>query len=73
VKVDKELLTFKDKYDASVAVVLPLLDQIKKTERLIDQIVYALYDLSEAEITLVEARLARPVAVTTSEEANPPD
>ena len=41
-------------YEQSMSVLRPLLDRIHKTDRLIDQIVYQLYGLTEEEIRVVE-------------------
>ena len=43
-------------YTASLAKLLPIKGQLAQTDRLIDQVVYRLYGLSEAEIALVEGR-----------------
>ena len=44
------------RYEQSLAQVLPLKDQLAKTDRLIDQVVYRLYGLTEEEIGVVEGR-----------------
>src|SRR5690606_5393224 len=41
-------------YAASLKVLLPLKDQLAKTDALIDKIVYQLYGLTAAEIELIE-------------------
>jgi len=41
-------------YQASLDVLLPIKDRLQKTDRLIDQIVYKLYGLTEEEIAIVE-------------------
>ena len=43
-------------FDTSIAKLRPLLERIELTNKLIDQIVYKLYGLSEAEIAVVEGR-----------------
>ena len=43
-----------EEYEQSMSVLRPLLDRIHKTDRLIDQIVYQLYGLTEEEIRVVE-------------------
>ncbi len=44
------------RYEESLAQVLPLKDQLAKTDRLIDGVVYRLYGLTEEEIGVVEGR-----------------
>lgn len=73
INVDQEIVTIKRRYDASVAIVQPLLDQVNTTDRLINRIVYALYGLNEDEIALVETRIARPQAVSSDENGDPSD
>jgi hypothetical protein len=46
--------TIKAEFDKSVAKLKPLLEHIDLTDKLIDQIVYKLYGLTEAEIAVVE-------------------
>ncbi|MEZ4556562.1 MAG: hypothetical protein R2854_08965 [Caldilineaceae bacterium] len=41
-------------YEASLAVLLPIKEQLAATDTLIDQIVYKLYGLTDAEIELIE-------------------
>ena len=48
--------TVRSEFDTSVARLNPILEAIDLTDRLIDQIVYRLYGLSEAEIAIVEQR-----------------
>lgn len=43
-------------YQATLSVLLPIKEKLKKTDTLIDQIVYRLYGLTDAEIALVEGR-----------------
>lgn len=43
-------------YQATLNTLLPIKEKLKKTDALIDQIVYKLYGLTEAEIALVEGR-----------------
>ncbi len=73
IKVDDAIVTIKEHYDASTAVVLNLLDQVEITDSLINRIVYALYGLNEDEIALVEARLAGPQALSNNEDENADD
>jgi len=44
----------RQEYEASVETLRPLEDALEKTDRLIDQIVYALYGLTDEEIAIVE-------------------
>ncbi len=44
------------RYEESLGRVLPLKEQLKKTDRLIDLVVYRLYGLTEEEIGVVEGR-----------------
>ena len=46
------------RFEKSKATILPLESQIAFTDRLIDQLVYRLYGLTEAEVQLVEAAVA---------------
>jgi hypothetical protein len=48
--------TIRAEFDASVAKLKPILETIELTDKLIDQIVYKLYSLTEAEIAVVEGR-----------------
>ena len=41
-------------FDASVAKLQPLMERIAETDKLIDQIIYRLYWLTEEEIKIVE-------------------
>jgi hypothetical protein len=43
-------------YETSLGNLLPIKQKLASTDRLIDQIVYALYDLTEEEIAVVEGR-----------------
>jgi len=43
-------------YEKSLETLLPIKEQLAKTDRLIDQIVYKLYGLTEAEIDIVEGK-----------------
>ena len=47
--------TIKIEYQKSLAKLLPLKEKLRKTDWLIDQIVYKLYGLTEEEIKLVES------------------
>lgn len=73
INVDQEIVTIKRRYDASIAIVQPLLDQMNITDNLINRIVYALYGLNEDEIALVETRIARPQAVSSDENDDSTD
>jgi len=44
----------KTEYERSLSKLLPLKEKLQKTDRLIDQIVYKLYGLTEEEIGIVE-------------------
>ena len=46
----------KKEYEASLAVLLPLKARLTATDRLIDQVVYRLYGLTQEEIAVVEGR-----------------
>jgi hypothetical protein len=46
-------------FDASLAKLQPLMERIRQTDGLIDQIVYKLYGLTEEEIGIVEGKEAR--------------
>jgi len=46
--------TIKQEYEKSLSRLLPLKEKLRKTDYLIDQIVYKLYGLSEEEIKIVE-------------------
>ena len=46
----------KTEYEKSLSRLLPIKDNLRKTDWLIDQIVYKLYGLTEEEIKLVEAQ-----------------
>ena len=48
--------SLKKEYEASLAVLLPLKAGLAATDRLIDQVVYQLYGLTEEEIAVVEDR-----------------
>ncbi len=43
-------------FEGSLAKLLPLLERIRRTDELIDAIVYRLYGLTEEEIEIVEGR-----------------
>ncbi len=51
----KALSKIKNEHESSMSILAPLLADIHATDRLIDQIVYQLYGLTEAEIAIVEA------------------
>ena len=46
--------TFLREHEEAVGALSPVLEALEKTDRLIDQIVYRLYGLSEEEIGVVE-------------------
>lgn len=46
-------------YQDALNILLPIKEKLKKTDELIDQIVYKLYGLTDAEIALIEGRDAR--------------
>lgn len=46
----------RQEYQASLEVLLPIKRRLKQTDRLIDQIVYKLYGLTDEEIAIVEGR-----------------
>jgi len=48
--------TIKTEYEKSLSKLLPLKEKLRKTDWLIDQIVYKLYGLTEEEIKIVEER-----------------
>ncbi len=49
--------TIASEYSAAMKALTPLKDRIKSTDNLIDQIVYRLYGLTDAEIAIVEGRI----------------
>ncbi len=46
----------RQEYEASLDALLPIKQRLKETDRLIDQIVYKLYGLTDEEIAIVEGR-----------------
>ena len=52
-------------YAASLAVLTPIKAQLARTDRLIDQIVYQLYGLTDEEIAIVEGR-GKPLTLNPS-------
>jgi hypothetical protein len=48
--------SLRREYEASLAVLLPVKERLASTDRLIDQVVYRLYGLTEEEIAIVEGR-----------------
>ena len=44
----------KEEFEGSILKLKPLMDRIERTDRLIDQVVYKLYGLSEEEVRVVE-------------------
>ncbi len=48
----------QEEFNVSVGKLAPLLKRIEKTDKLIDQIVYKLYGLTEDEITIVEESIS---------------
>ncbi|MFQ5677190.1 MAG: Eco57I restriction-modification methylase domain-containing protein, partial [bacterium] len=54
---DSKLLSeLENEYEASLATLLPTKEKLARTDRLIDQIVYKLYGLTEEEIAIVEGK-----------------
>lgn len=53
-----ERAELEKQFTASLAKLAPILIQIERTDRLIDQIVYQLYGLTDDEIAIVEGREA---------------
>lgn len=43
-------------YEASLAKLLPIKERLALTDKLIDQVVYKLYGLTEEEVAIVEGR-----------------
>lgn len=56
---DRALFDLEREYHANLDKVLPLKNQLQRTDWLIDQIVYRLYDLTEEEIQAVEDSIAK--------------
>ena len=60
IKIDptarKEQQTLEKEYQASLDTLLPIKMKLMRCDRLIDQIVYKLYGLTEEEIAIVESR-----------------
>ena len=58
IAVDPSARAFQERlqveYDASLAKLLPIKQRLAATDRLIDQVVYRLYGLTEEEIAVVE-------------------
>jgi hypothetical protein len=50
------VVRLKAEYEKSLAVLLPIKERLAFTDKLIDQIVYRLYGLTEEEIAVVEGR-----------------
>jgi hypothetical protein len=48
--------TIKSEYEKSLSKLLPLKEKLRKTDWLIDQIVYKLYGITEEEIKIVEGQ-----------------
>jgi hypothetical protein len=48
--------TIRSEFDSSIAKLVPLLEHIELTDKLIDEIVYKLYGLTENEIAIVEGQ-----------------
>lgn len=53
---NKIVSNLKSEYEKSLTILLPIKEKLKKTDWLIDQIVYKLYGLTEEEIKIVEGR-----------------
>ncbi|MGO9613527.1 MAG: hypothetical protein ACLPX5_10880, partial [Dissulfurispiraceae bacterium] len=51
--------TLKEEYEKSLSILLPLKEKLKRTDWLIDQIVYKLYGLTDQEIKIVEEKVKR--------------
>jgi hypothetical protein len=49
--------TIRAEFETSTAKLIPLLKRIELTDKLIDQIVYKLYGLTEEEVAVVEGRI----------------
>ncbi len=58
---DALLAQIEDCYEQSTAAILPLKTQLERTDRLIDQVVYRLYGLTQEEIDVVELTFRRQV------------
>ena len=52
----KEQQTLEKEYQASLETLLPIKMQLMRCDRLIDQIVYKLYGLTEEEVAIVEGK-----------------
>ncbi|MEW6214209.1 MAG: hypothetical protein AB1478_03250 [Nitrospirota bacterium] len=48
--------TIKSEYNKSLTKLLPLKEKLRKTDWLVDQIVYKLYSLTDEEIKIVEGQ-----------------
>ena len=63
IQIDPSRRDFQDRlsteFDKSIQKLMPLKREIKMTDRLIDQIVYKLYGLTEEEIKIVEGSLQK--------------
>lgn len=57
VKSRETYQTLKEEFEKSIAIINPLLREIKETDYEIDQMVYNLYDLTEDEIKIIEISL----------------
>jgi hypothetical protein len=51
-------VALRAEFDGSMSKLLPLRDRIRKTDELIDAVVYRLYGLTEGEIAIVEGKEA---------------
>jgi hypothetical protein len=51
--------SIRSEYEKSISKLLPLKEKLRKTDELIDQIVYKLYGLTEGEIKIVEVNINR--------------
>ena len=50
------MYNLKTRYEKSLETLRPIKEKLKKTDWLIDQVVYRLYGLTEQEIAIVEGR-----------------
>ncbi len=53
---NKIISNLKSEYEKSLTILLPIKEKLKKTDWLIDQIVYKLYELTDEEIKIVEGK-----------------
>lgn len=62
-------------YDKSLAILRPVKEQLSRTDKLIDQVVYKLYSLTEDEIAIVEGSktVEREIQVSSRRETGRPE